>query len=586
MINKIQANHKKFKEVLFKPGMNLILADKSDTSDEKDSRNGLGKTSLIEIVHFCLGADFNRTKVIKKKELTGWEFTLDFNVRHDHFIVSRSTDNPNIIQILKRPDPLFPSPSYDEELGFYFYNIDDWNKVLGKIIFNLSITSDTDRESFKPTFRGLFPYFARKGLDAYSDPFAYFKGQNAWQRKIYNAFLLNLSIDYSRQWQILKDKEETIDSLIKASKAGMLESVMGSIGELEAHKTLLENKVIALKQDLETFQIHPQYYEIEKEANKLTMRIHELSNQNISDRELLSYYELSISNEKSDSLSRSDIEDFYKQIGIYFSDQVKKRIDDVEVFNKKIVEHRESFLLEEMQRLKNSIVDRQSQIKRLSEFRSKQMEVLQSHKALEAYNKIQNKYTELMSQIEQINYRIQSTKDLVEEKDNIKIQKVHLQKLARKDYEERNEIRQNAINIFNSYSEFLYESPGSLVVNVEDGYKFSIDIQRSESDGFTKMKIFCYDLTIARLCAERNIGPDFLIHDSSIFADVDERQVAKAISLAAQASENFGFQYIAFLNTNSIPDKNLFDKNFDLDKHIVLELKDHPETDCLFGFRF
>lgn len=46
------------------------------------------------------------------------------------------------------------------------------------------------------------------------------------------------------------------------------------------------------------------------------------------------------------------------------------------------------------------------------------------------------------------------------------------------------------------------------------------------------MKVFCYDMVIAELGMERNFFPDFLIHDSTIFDGVDERQVARALMLA------------------------------------------------------
>jgi uncharacterized protein YydD (DUF2326 family) len=56
MINTISANQPSFKTVEFTPGFNVIIADRTESSGVKDSRNGLGKSTLIEIIHFCLGA--------------------------------------------------------------------------------------------------------------------------------------------------------------------------------------------------------------------------------------------------------------------------------------------------------------------------------------------------------------------------------------------------------------------------------------------------------------------------------------------------------------------------------------------------
>jgi len=47
---------------------------------------------------------------------------------------------------------------------------------------------------------------------------------------------------------------------------------------------------------------------------------------------------------------------------------------------------------------------------------------------------------------------------------------------------------------------------------------------------------FCYDLMLARLWPARPATPGFLIHDSTIFDGVDERQRALALDLAANES--------------------------------------------------
>ncbi|NER51274.1 MAG: AAA family ATPase, partial [Symploca sp. SIO1A3] len=55
-IRAIRCNQASFQEVEFSSGFNVILADRTEESTSKDSRNGLGKSTLIEIIHFCLGA--------------------------------------------------------------------------------------------------------------------------------------------------------------------------------------------------------------------------------------------------------------------------------------------------------------------------------------------------------------------------------------------------------------------------------------------------------------------------------------------------------------------------------------------------
>ena len=85
-----------------------------------------------------------------------------------------------------------------------------------------------------------------------------------------------------------------------------------------------------------------------------------------------------------------------------------------------------------------------------------------------------------------------------------------------------------------------------------EGYSFSFTIDREGSDGVDQMVVFCFDLTVASVWAKRRRGLPVLIHDSSLFADVDPRQYAAALKLAAENSGKYGFQYICCLNVGSL----------------------------------
>jgi uncharacterized protein YydD (DUF2326 family) len=130
----------------------------------------------------------------------------------------------------------------------------------------------------------------------------------------------------------------------------------------------------------------------------------------------------------------------------------------------------------------------------------------------------------------------------------------------------------------------LYGVPGKLGVDVNrDGYQFTFAIDRRGSDGVDQMVVLCFDLMMATLRARRGGKFLSLVHDSSMFADVDPRQYGLALQLAQRASATEGFQYICCLNVGALPIGHLGE--FDLEPHIVLRLSDDGDAGRLLGKR-
>lgn len=582
MIISVRSDKDSFQTIEFQPGMNIILAERTKDSTNKDSRNGLGKSTLIEIIHFCLGANLGKDSVLANSKLNDWTFYLDMEFLGEKYTFSRNTSRSNVI-FIKGPTTEWPiRPQEDTLTGETSMPSRDWINLCGWLLFNLPIRSK--KEKYVPMFRSLISYFIRRGRDAFSTPFEHYRKQLEWDKQVHNLFLLGLDWEFAKRWQIIKDKEQVLKNLKQATQSGLMSGYMGSIGELEIDRVRLEETVGNTRKELETFKVHPQYKEIEDKANALTSQIHELNNENVSDKRLLEYYKNSFTNDKV--ASTDDVIKIYKEIGISLPDKTKKQLDDVLVFHKRITANREYFLNAEIDRLNKSIFDRDGTIHELSDTRASLMVILQTHGALEEYTKLQERQTGQISNLESIKEKISTLKKFEQGKSALSIEKEQLRIEAQSDYDERHFIRERVITLFNSNSESLYNAPGNLIINIgPSGFQFQVEIERSGSQGIEQMKVFCYDLMIAQLWSYKEIKPGFLIHDSSIFDGVDERQVAHALELAAQDSAKYGFQYICFLNSDTIPTRDL-DKEFNINKYVRKTLTDSTPSGCLLGIRF
>lgn len=582
MIRRVRCDQESFAKIKpFEKGFNVILAERTEKSDIKDSRNGTGKTSIIDIIHFCLGSTVKQGETLNADELKGWTFMIDMTLRGKEYTISRNTADQKNVEIEGDFSSWPTKPVYNDEKRAYTMKNREWALLLGYLMFDLPVTN----KKYAPTFRSLISYFIRRGVTAFPDPFKHYSQQQEWDIQVNNAFLLGLNWEYASKFQIVKDKEGILQNLRNASEEGLLTGFFGSVGELEAERVTLEEKIDELEEELRNFKVHPQYRDIEEEANRLTREIHEITNKYVLNTQILHKYGESVTEEEDVPIDK--VKSIYDEAGLVFSDNVVKELNDVMDFHKRVIENRKVYLESEIRRLSREIEDQKSRIESLSDKRSELLGILKTHGALDEYSKLQKRATTIRQQLEEIKSRIENLKRFEEGKSNLKIEKQSLLQEARRDFEERRAQRDRAIRIFNRNSGELYAEPGILSLDIaEPGYKFKVDIKRARSVGIGYMKTFCYDLMLIQLRAAYQDMPGFLVHDSTIFADVDERQIARAMETAAKESESGGFQYICAINSDRVPYKD-FSEEFRSKFYDFIRIKlTDKEDGCLFGKRF
>ena len=582
MIKAIRSNHPSFKTVNFKEGYNIILADRTKDSSEKDSRNGLGKTTLIEIIHFCLGSSLRKDSTLACKELANWTFILDLTLDNKEFSIYRNTSNPFKVKIEGDFSDWVIKPEY--EIDGNYMKVPDWNNVLGYLMFDIPI--EMSQKKYLPTFRSLISYFIRRGVGAFYSPFKHYSQQKEWDIQVNNAYLLGLNCEYASEFQISKDEGKSLKDLKKASKEGLLSGYFGSLGELQAEKIGLEEKIFGFETELKNFKVHRQYHEIEEKANQLTEEIHKITNQTILDKQILKAYYYNISNENDVPIE--NVKKIYEQAGLLFPDNLEVKLNEVVDFHKQVISNRRDYLKHEIEKIERDIDSQELKLDELVKKRADSLKILEKQGALEEYRELNNRMAVLQQELKGLESRIENLKTFEEGISKVKIKRQELLQKTRRDYEERKNIIEKAIKLFNKNSNFLYAEPGILSIDItEAGYKYNVDIKRKESQGVGYMEIFCYDLMLTRLMSIKKNKPGFLFHDNTIFNGVDERQIAKAMELANKESEESNFQYICAINSDIVP-YNEFSNGFEslFEKSIIIKFTDVTEKDGLLGIRF
>lgn len=582
MIHGVYANQSSFHPVEFTTGLNVVLAERTDTSTQKDTRNGLGKSTLIEIIDFCLGARVTRGKGLYIEQLEDWVFTLDITLASNRIRVTRSIKSPNRIVIDGPTSGWIEQPDIDNSTRQRLFNLDRWKTLLGWALFGLPRSDDTHK--YKPSYRSLVSYFIRQGLDAYSNPFRHCRQQKTWDIQLNVGFLLGLNWEYAARWQELKDQENALNAMSQAIKTGAIEDALGSVGELEAKRIQLEGQVERESEALTSFKVHPQYESVQEEADRITAGIHELANQNVADRRLLARYRESVAGEKPPS--DVSLERLYKETGLVFPEAVRRTLEEAKNFHRRIVENRKQFLETEIKRLERQILQREKKIRALTETRAASLEILRTHGALQEMTKLQERHMEIKGRLERVRARISEIKDATSRKRKIKVAKTELAQIAERDHEQRRDTWAIAVRLFNDNSQALYKTPGRLVIDIaETGYKYDVEIERSGSEGIGKMKVFCFDLMLLQFITKQKARIGFLVHDSVLCDGVDSRQRALALERASQVAKDIDAQYICALNSDMVPRED-FSEGFDFDRYVRLTLTDRDPSGSLLGFQF
>ena len=582
MIRSVSADRASFRTVHFTPGFNVILADRTKESNRRDTRNGLGKSTLIEIIHFCLGSGTQGSNPLMVKELKDWTFTIELELSTGTVAVSRNTASPRQVEIDGPTDGWPIPPTISKVTKAKTYNIIAWTRVLGTLMFGLS--TESSERKYLQTFRSLISYFVRRSSDAYSMPFEHHRKQFAWDVQVNNAYLLGLNWEYAADLQSLKDRKKHLDNLKRGLREGVLTQYLGSIGELEAEQVRVHALIDENSEGLATFNVLPQYRQLEQEANRQTRAIQELRDERLKRERRMSYYESSLAEETDGGAAA--VADIYEQAGVQLSGAVRRQLNEVEEFHATVVANRREFLSGEIDRLKAEINDLSVDVARITSKRGEIMSTLTAHGPWDEYQKLTEQQSTLKAEFQRLEERIKTLREIQDGTSSYKIDRELLIKNMRQDYEERRAQRDRAIALFNQSSKALYDAPGRLVVNIADtGYKFDVDIQRSGSRGIDSMKVFCYDLVLAELWNAKKPNPGFLFHDSVIFDSVDERQRALGLQLAAEKADTLGLQYICTLNSDMIP-RDEFDAAFEFDRFVRLRLTDATPDGGLLGVRY
>jgi uncharacterized protein YydD (DUF2326 family) len=570
---RVSANKETFRTVEFNQnGLSFIVAKQKNPGANDDGRtyNGVGKSLLVRIIHFCLGADAKHYTDFCGK-LTGWEFCLDLKIDLHNFSVRRSTDEPQKVLL------------NNEECG-----LDKYKKILESRCF--SIPDDVGYLSF----RSLIPFFLRPMKESYSDCMKPARTHTDYQTLLNNAFLIGLDVNLAERKYNLRKEQERIHKLEKNFKDDQLlrDYFIGN-KDISFALTELEEQIKKIESDIAAFQVAEDYHDIQHEADEIKNLLFGLNNEIVIIQNNIKNIEKSLFVDTVTPMSVSDLEKVYNESKLFFSETVKKTLHDVELFYENLIANRIRRLSEQKTQLLIALTEKSSQQIELQKKFDEKMKYLGDHQAIDVFLALSQKSAGLKSQKDNLVKYQGLQAEYKSKRRKAKKELLDLDEITDKYLLEIEENTKSIKEYFRSLAKLFYQnSAAGLIVETNEGENqlaFNIDprIESDASDGINNVKIFCYDLSI--LFEGKNHNVDFVFHDSRLFDGIDERQKTVMFNIVKIVFSNSAKQYIATVNQNQL---NEIKANMSADEyksiiedHTVLTLTDADASEKLLGIK-
>ena len=563
-LHELGSSDTRFKRLKFHDGLNILLADKTNKSTLKDSRNGAGKTSFVRILRYLLGGSISAS--LKSNLLSKHSFWAELELNGDARVCR-----------VERP----VSPQTKVYIDGVEASIKDWKDELSSLF---ALPEDVK----KPTVGQLFGQFAR---DYFNAPLKTYASEPDWESGVRIGFLLGFSPEILVKVGEIIELDKNRKALSKAISDGTLANITFKEPELRAQLLQSREKRSRLENNLSRFKVDEQYADHQAEADRLSLAIRNLNDESLSLEGRKRDLDLTMAEEHlsvAETELTKQVENMYTEIGIILPETVARRFNEVIEFHSSVVRNRQMYLNSELREVTQRLEEIQSEREVLDQKRADIMTLLNESMALETFRSAERDLTNLNVHIADLEKKLELVQSVNDERNRLRIMESEAEAGIRTEIANRERPLEAAIVLFQKLGEEIYNDRNvSLLVEAthKGALKIVPKIDGDASAGILGVQTFLLDMICAVTAIQLGRSPRILIHDSQLFDSMDDRQIASCLNIGARLADEVEFQYIVTLNSDRL--KAAEAEGFDRRDYVIDPvLTDEGEQGGLFGFRF
>jgi len=537
----ITSGTKVIREIEFHKGLNLIV----DESEHQITGNSVGKTTVLKLIDFCLGANPKHIYVDHETKKQEYKLVKDYLIQNKVLIIlvlSADLDKGTEDIIIERN--FLARKEIVRTINGDSLTEDEFDLKLSSILFPEHLAS-------KPTFRQIISHNIRykdesinntlKTLDRYTSDAEY--------ESLY-LFLFGCEFTKGNNKQEILTKIKQEDTYKNRLEKNQTKTAY------ETALSLINNDIEDLNKQKNSFNINENFEkdldklnQIKYEVNKISSTIGKL---NIR-KDLIRETEEELKSSKSD-IDLHQLEIIYEQATSKVT-SIQKSFSDLVSFHNKMIEEKVKFITKELPTLEKSISENNNILKRLlveekriaSEIsKSDSFEELEKVIAelTEKYRK-KGEYENVIQQLSEVNSNLKDFNNQLSEIDS---------ELFSDSFEQVVKTQLNKFNIhFASISNELYGEQYAVkydIITNKKGqklYKFSA-FNANMSSGKKQGEISCFDIAYTLFADEENIPClHFLLNDKKEL--MHDKQLVK---ISEFVNKN-NIQFVASILKDKLP---------------------------------
>lgn len=533
-IKKLYTEPEMIDPVVFKKGLNLILGEKDESSNKT---NGVGKSLCIEFINFALlkQVSDSRVKKIPKAIFSPKTYVcLDIIIGDEPITIKRSLQNAE--------RPTF----HLKERSIEFQKLEDATSYLEKKLFD-----NNDRNS--PSFRAMIgPLIRDERSEFKSLVSCYDTSKRIPDDYTPHLYLLGINIEIYSTIKLAINEIDELTKLIKKIKGDVELLRQKDIDDARSDMNELESEVKEISRSIDTLENISGYEYVKEDIIHLEKTLDDLRREKSI---LRSKYLRSKPIVDASKIDSGEIREFYEQMRKGLGDQIKRELDEVYQFKKKIDDFKNQLIYQRRDEIRKKIGTIDSQLDVLDEKYKEKLSVLDQQGGLKNLKQTYSAYQSKLDEASQLKAFISKYDELELQKQRVKTRKeqelLNLQFAIKESSDTLDSLEETILEAH----EYIQGSRKASFEVKPTSKKQVVEItMRIDDDGshsVEREKVFIYDICLLLNDQTFASHPGFLIHDN-IF-DVDQDTLTKSLDyLVNKARFGDDKQYILTLNADRL----------------------------------